>query len=182
MEINGFGRQDLLYSNMAQTPKTLMRDVLPNEREVEVKVDISKEGMEALREKVQPSTINMEEWLREREILPKLQMDPVGSHYFEMAKYEGELLEQVKLEKGEYTVDDIIDIQSKAYQKSYQELQKAYENGERDIYICNGMIDGKMQYHQVTQEEDFAYLKQAYERLSEKVALYASIQKYRIEK
>lgn len=179
MEIKGLGQFSLLEANNVQTKKVLAKDVIPELKDVEVKVDISKEGMEALRMQVQemPGRIDVEEMMRDREILPKLQMDPVGTHYFQMAKYEGEFLEKVKEVKGNaYTIEDIRDVQLKAYNRCYKELEEAYEKGERDIYICNGVVDGKAQYHQVTKEEDFSYLKEAFERLDRKATLYQQLQ------
>lgn len=184
MEIKGLGQFSLLETNNLQTKRVLAKDVIPELKDVEVKVDLSKEGMAALRKQVQemPGHIDVEEMMRAREILPKCQIDPVGTHYFQMAKYEGEFLEKVKEVKGnEYTIEDIRDIQLKAYNRCYKELQETYEKGERDIYIVNGIIDGKTQYHKVTKEEDFEYLKKAYERLAKKTEIYATIQNNRVE-
>lgn len=184
MDIKGLGIPDLLHTRVATQPKVLAREVLPELKDVDVKVDISKEGMEALRKQVQemPGTIDMEEWMQTREILPKLQMDPVGTHYWQMAEYEGELLEKVKEVKGnEYTVDDIRDIHAKAYNRCFKELEAAWDKGERDIYISVGVVDGKSQYHQVTPEEDFEYLKQAYERMQKKVEIFESIRQSEIK-
>lgn len=109
-------------------------------------------------------------------------MDPVGTHFFQMAEYEGELLEKVKEVKGdEYTVEDIRDIQAKAYDRYFKELETVWDKGEREIYISNGLVDGKMQYHKVTKEEDFEYLKQAYERLQRKTDIFETIQNNKIE-
>lgn len=89
MEIKGIGMPDLLHTKVEKQPKVLAREVIPELKAVEVKVDISKEGMEALRKQVQemPGSVDMEEWMQTREILPKLQMDPVGTHYWKMAEY-----------------------------------------------------------------------------------------------
>ena len=185
MDIKGLGMPDLLHVKMENKAKVLAREVLPELKDMEVRVDISREGMEALRKKVQemPGTIDMEEWMKAREVLPKLQMDPVGTHYFQMAEYEGALLEKVKAEKGDkYTAEDIRDIQTRAYDRYYKELQKAWDNDERDIYISNGIVDGKAQYHQVSEEEDFEYLKQAYERLQKKVEIFQSLKQSGIKK
>ena len=57
-------------------------------------------------------------------------------------------------------------------------MEEVYGKGEREIYISNGLVDGKMQYHKVTKEEDFEYLKQAYERLQSKVDIFEMIQTY----
>lgn len=184
MEIKGLGMPDLLHIKVETQPKVLAREVIPELKDVEVKVDISKEGMEALRKQVQemPRSVDMEEWMQTREILPKLQMDPVGTHLSQMAEYEGELLEKVKEVKGdEYTVEDIRDIQAKAYDRYFKELETVWDKGEREIYISNGLVDGKMQYHKVTKEEDFEYLKQAYERLQRKTDIFETIQNNKIE-
>lgn len=185
MDIKGLGMPDLLHIKMENKAKVLAKEVLPELKDMEVRVDISREGMEALRKEVQemPGNIDMEEWMKTREVLPKLQMDPVGTHYFQMAEYEGELLEKVKAEKGDkYTAEDIRDIQARAYDRYYKELQKAWDNDERDIYISNGIVYGKAQYHQVSKEEDFEYLKQAYERLQKKVEIFQSLKQSGIKK
>ena len=185
MDIKGLGMPDLLHVKMENKAKVLAKEVLPELKDMEVRVDISREGMEALRKEVQemPGNIDMEEWMKTREVLPKLQMDPVGTHYFQMAEYEGELLEKVKAEKGDkYTAEDIRDIQTRAYDRYYKELQKAWDNDERDIYISNGIVYGKAQYHQVSKEEDFEYLKQAYERLQKKVEIFQSLKQSGIKK
>lgn len=185
MDIKGLGMPDLLHVKMENKAKVLAREVLPELKDMEVRVDISREGMEALRKKVQemPGTIDMEEWMKAREVLPKLQMDLVGTHYFRMAEYEGELLEKMKEEKEDkYTVEDIRDIQTRVYDRYYKELQKTWDNHERDIYISNGIVDGKAQYHQVSEEEDFEYLKQAYERLQKKVEIFQSLKQSGIKK
>lgn len=185
MDIKGLGMPDLLHVKMENKAKVLAKEVLPELKDMEVRVDISREGMEALRKEVQemPGNIDMEEWMKTREVLPKLQMDPVGTHYFQMAEYEGELLEKVKAEKGDkYTAEDIRDIQTRAYDRYYKELQKAWDNDERDIYISNGIVYGKAQYHQVSKEEDFEYLKQAYESLQKKVEIFQSLKQSGIKK
>lgn len=183
MEVKGIGMPDLLYTNGAQQQKVLAKEVIPQLQNVEVKVDISKEGMEALRKQVQemPGAIDVKENLRMREILPKLQIDPTGTHYWKMAEYEGELLEKLKKVKGdEYTAEDIREIQLKVYNTCCEELEDIYEKGEREIYISTGLVDGKFQYHKVTKEEDFEYLKEAYERMQRKIEIFESIQQYRI--
>ena len=185
MDIKGLGMPDLLHVKMENKAKVLAKEVLPELKDMEVRVDISREGMEALRKEVQemPGNIDMEEWMKTREVLPKLQMDPVGTHYFQMAEYEGELLEKVKAEKGDkYTAEDIRDIQTRVYDRYYKELQKTWDNHERDIYISNGIVYGKAQYHQVSKEEDFEYLKQAYERLQKKVEIFQSLKQSGIKK
>lgn len=145
---------------------------------ISVKVDISKEGLEALRKEVQamPGAINWEKEMRFREILPKLQMDPAGTHYTEMRNSWQTALAEIKDQKGNYNLEDIFTATMESYAGQYYKLVQSYEEGSRDIYVSDGVVNGEVEYHKVTLEEDLTYLNQAFERSAEGAAMYAGMQ------
>lgn len=157
-----------------------VKEAVPDlkEKNISVKVDISKEGMEALRKEVQamPGAIDFEKQMRFREILPKLQMDTAGNHYIEMRDSWQAALAEIKDQKGNYNLEDIFSATMESYAGQYYNLVQSYEDGSRDIYVSDGVVDGEFEYHKVTLEEDLEYLNQAFERSAEGAAMYAGMQ------
>lgn len=159
-----------------------IKDAVPELKEKTIKTDsaeFSKEGMQALRERVQnmPGHMDVEEIMRMKEILPKLKMNPADEFYWAMKEDMQNSLNAVKESKGTYTLDDLIAVRMEAYEKQYDSLQQAYRDGSREIYVCDGMDEnGRMQYHQVTKEEDEAYLKEAFGRAADSLMFAAKSQ------
>lgn len=142
-------------------------------------VDFSREGMAALRERVQemPGHIDVEEIMQMKEILPKLRMNPSDDFLWEMREDMQNSLDAIKKSKGDYSLDDLIAIRMEAYTKQYTALQKEYENGTRDIYVSDGIDEnGKLQYHKVSWEEDLAYLNEAFGRVADSLVFSAKSQ------
>ena len=156
-----------------------IRDVVPELKGRQIKTDsleLSREGMTALREKVQsmPGHIDVEELKQMKEILPKLKMNPEDDFYWAMRNDMQSSLDAIKQSKGSYTLDDMISIRMEAYTKQYDALQKLYEDGSRDIYISDGIDEnGKLQYHKVSQEEDVAFLNDAFGRIADSLGFTA---------
>ena len=111
------------------------------DKQISVKVDISKEGLDALRQKVQemPEYIDFEKEMRFREILPKLQMDPVGSLYGEMSSEWQAELDAIKEYNGSYDLEDMISATMKSYAKQYHGLMQGHADGSRDIYVSDSL-------------------------------------------
>ena len=137
-----------------------IKDVVPELKGRQIKTDsleLSREGMAALREKVQsmPGHIDVEEIKQMKEILPKLKMNPEDDFYWAMRNDMQSSLDANKQSKGSYTLEDLISIRMDAYTRQYDALQKSHEDGSRDIYISDGIDEnGKLQYHKVSQEEE----------------------------
>ena len=144
------------------------------DKQISVKVDISKEGLDALRQKVQemPEHIDFEKEMRFREILPKLQMDPAGSLYSEMSSEWQAELDDIKEYNGSYDLEDIISATMKSYAKQYHGLVQGHADGSRDIYVSDSLEE----YHKVGLEEDLGYLDKAFERATSRTVMYAGMQ------
>ncbi len=161
------------------SPKKI-KEAIPKLQEQQIRADsvsFSREGMQALREQVQfmPGQIDVREIMRMKEILPKLRMNPSDDFLWAMRKDMQSSLNAIKQSKGSYTLDDLISVRMEAYEKQYDALQKSYEDGVRDIYVSDGIDEnGKLQYHRVTQEEDAAYLNEAFEHIADGLAFSAA--------
>ncbi len=159
-----------------------VKEVVPELKDRQIKTDsveFSKEGMDALRKHVQnlPGHIDVEEIMRMKEILPKLKMNPEDDFYWAMRNDMQSSLNAIKESAGTYTLDDLITIRMEAYTKQYDALQKSYADGTRDIYVSDGMDkNGKLQFHQVSEEEDRAYLKKAFDRIADSLMFAAKSQ------
>ncbi|MBP3489748.1 MAG: hypothetical protein J6K53_15345 [Roseburia sp.] len=159
-----------------------IKDVIPELKDRKISTDsvtFSREGMAALRSQVQsmPGHIDVEEIMRMREILPKLCMNPSDDFLWAMRDDMQSSLNAIKQSKGNYTLDDLISIRMEAYVRQYDALQQSYEGGLRDIYVSDGIDEnGKLQYHKVTQEEDTAYLNQAFDSIADSLKFSAESQ------
>lgn len=157
-----------------------MQDAVPELKGRKIRIDsleLSKEGMAALRGKVQsmPGRIDMEEMMQMREILPKLKLNPEDDLYWAMREDMQNSLDAIKQSKGNYTLDDLISIRMDAYTRQYNALQKSYEDDSRDIYICDGSnAEGKLQYHKVSKGEDVTFLNQAFDRIADSLGFTAN--------
>lgn len=156
-----------------------VKDVTPQlqDKEISVKLDISKEGMEALRKEVQamPGHVDFEKQKKLREILPKLQMDPVGTHYQEMNAYSNDALAKIKEYNKNYGLEELFAVKMEGFVKQYRNTILRHEDGSRDIYV----MDSLEEYHKVESEEDLQYLRQAFERSARSVSMFASVQEQR---
>ena len=129
-----------------------IKDVVPELKERQIRtdsVDISKEGMEALRKQVQsmPGHIDVEEVMRMREILPKLKMNPSDDFLWAMRKDMQSSLDAIKQSNGSYTLDDLISVRMNAYSRQYDALQQSYADSTRDIYVSDGIDEnGKISF------------------------------------
>ena len=160
--------------------KKRIRDAVPEMAEHPIctdSVDFSKEGMAALREQVQSMSghIDVEEIRRMKEILPKLKMNPSNDFLWAMQHDMQNSLNAIKEKKGSYTLDDLISIRMEAYTRQYDDLQKSYADGSRDIYVSDRIDEnGKLQYHKVTQKEDLEYLNGAFDRITDSMVFSAT--------
>ena len=162
-----------------------IKDVVPELKGRQIKTDsleLSREGMAALREKVQsmPGHMDVEEIKQMKEILPKLKMNSEDDFYWAMRNDMQSSLDAIKQAKGSDTLDDLISIRMEAYKRQYDALQKSYENGSRDIYISDGIDEnGKLQYYKVSQEEDVAFLNDAFGRIADSLGFTAKSREIR---
>lgn len=151
------------------------KDVIPElrDKEISVAVDISKEGMEALRKEVQsmPGRIDWEKEMAFRKILPKLQMDPAGAHYEKLNVYSNDALAKIKEYNKDYGLEELFAVRMEAYAIQYRNTVLGQEDGSRDFYV----MDSLEEYHKVEAEEDLQYLQQAFERSARNVSMIASI-------
>lgn len=164
LEQPGFVRNENLKQIKDAVPELKNRQICMDS------VDFSEEGRAALREQVQsmPGHIDVEEMIRMHEIIPKLRANPSDDFLWAMRDDMQNSLNAIKQLNGSYTFDDLITIRMTAYAEQYDALQKSYADGSRDIYISDGIDEnGKLQYHKVTQEEDFTYLKEAFDRIAD---------------
>ena len=147
------------------------------DKEIFLKVDISKEGMEALRKEVQamPGHIDFEKQKKLREILPKLQMDPVGAHYEKMNAYSNDALAKIKEYNKNYGLEELFAVKMEGFVKQYRNTILGHEDGSRDIYVQESLEE----FHKVELEEDLEYLSQAFERSARSVSMFASVQEQR---
>ena len=168
-------KEDIQEMNKPVAVKEAMPEL--KDKDIVIKVDISKEGLEALRKQVQemPGRIDFEKEMRFREILPKLQMDPAGTLYEDMRSTWQDDLDEIKEWQGHYGLEDIVTATMKSYAGQYHKLVQGHEDGSRDIYVSDSLEE----YHKVGLEEDLGYLDQAYERAVSGTAMYAGMQEQR---
>ena len=166
--VNGFSFEGNL--KVLNNPVRI-KDVTPQlqDKEISVKIDISKEGMEALRKEVQamPGYIDFEKQKKLREILPKLQMDPVGAHYEKMNAYSNDALAKIKEYNMDYGLEELFVAKMEGFVKQYRNTILGHEDGSRDIYVQESL------------EEDLEYLSQAVERSARSISMFASVQEQR---
>lgn len=174
--INGFVFEGNLN---VQTNPVMVKDISPQlqDKEISVKLDISKEGMEALRKEVQamPGHIDFEKQKKLREILPKLQMDPVGAHYQEMNAYSNDALAKIKEYNMDYGLEELFAVKMEGFVKQYRNTILGHEDGSRDIYVQESLEE----FRKLELDEDLAYLSQAFERSARSVSMFASVQEQR---
>ena len=171
-----FVGNEKVYGTQDADKPVLIKEVRPElqDKEIAVKVDISKEGMDALRKQVQgmPGHIDFEKEMKFREILPKLQMDPAGDLYGQMRSEWQKELDAIKAQNGYYNLEDIVSETMKSYAKQYHELVQGHADGSRDIYVSDSLDE----YHKVGLEEDFGYLDKAFDRAASSAVSYAGMQ------
>ena len=79
-------------------------------------------------------------------------------------------LNAIKKQKGSYTMDEMLSVRMGAYADAYEALERAYADGTRDVWVSDGIDEnGNLKYHQVTKEEDFAYLDTGFERMKREI-------------
>lgn len=133
--------------------------------------------MEALRKEVQamPGHIDFEKQKKLREILPKLQMDPVGAHYEKMNAYSNDALAKIKEYNKNYGLEELFAVKMEGFVKQYRNTILGHEDGSRDIYVQESLEE----FRKVELEEDLGYLSQAFERSARSVSMFASVQEQR---
>ena len=174
--INGFSFEGNLK---VQNAPVRVKDITPQlqDKEISVKIDISKEGMEALRKEVQamPGHIDFEKQKKLREMLPKLQMDPVGAHYEKMNAYSNDALAKIKEYNKNYGLEELFAVKMEGFVKQYRNTILGHADGSRDIYVQESLEE----FCKVELEEDLGYLSQAFERSARSVSMFASVQEQR---
>lgn len=161
-----------------ENAKTI-KDVVPSLKDAPIKVDISEEGRKALREQVQnmPGHFDLEEEMRMREILPKLKLDPVYEHRTAMDSMIQSSYDEIKQHKDYYSIDDLVNVRMDAYARQYFRISKENDQGNREYYLSAGMDENnKLQFHQVSKEEDLEYLDEAFNQKGRSLGTLAGIQ------
>ena len=176
MNIHKIGDFSFVGNTKVSDKQIQVKEAVPELRDKEIflKVDISKEGLTELRKSVQemPEHIDFEKDMRFREILPKLQMDPVGSLYGEMSSEWQAELDDIKEYNGSYDLEDMISATMKSYAKQYHGLMQGHADGSRDIYVSDSLEE----YHKVGLKEELGYLDKAFERATSRTVMYAGMQ------
>ena len=176
MNIHKIGDFSFVGNTKVSDKQIQVKEAVPElqDKDICIKVDISKEGLAKLRKSVQemPGHIDFEKEMRFREILPKLQMDPVGSLYSEMSSEWQAELDGIKEYNGSYDLEDMISATMKSYAKQYHGLVQGHADGSRDIYVSDSLEE----YHKVGLEEDLGYLDKAFERATSRTVMYAGMQ------
>lgn len=145
-------------------------------------ISFSTEGMEALHGQKLHGAVDVEAMKRMHEILPKLKYNPSDDFLWAMRDDISTELQQIKEEKGSYTLDDIYSIRLNAYAKQYNALKEAYAEGTREIYVNDGIDENdNFKFHKVTQEEDFVYLDKAFERIKENMLFSLTSKEFMLE-
>ncbi|MBR5565838.1 MAG: hypothetical protein IKW08_06715 [Roseburia sp.] len=179
MQINNIDKWNLLNSNYATKHEYLKQfsDTL-NFKNINkpVTVSISPEGLRALHGQKLKGSVNISKRQEEEKILSKLSYNPSDEHLWAIRGDVTNALAALKEHQKNYTLDDILSIRLEAYANQYTSLQKAYADGTREIWVCEGFDqNNEFLYHQVTQEEDFEYLDAGFTRIkNEFVSLLAS--------
>lgn len=177
MQVNSIDKWNLLDYKNTKKHEQLQRVTdhsAWNNDNKSVTVSISEEGLRALHGQKLRGAVDTEEMKRMEEIIPKLSINPEDEFYWALRNDMSQALEAIKEQKGSYDLDDLLSIRMEAYANQYNSLLQSYENGTRDIYVCDGEDEnGKLQYHQVTMEEDIAYLDAAFSRIAESMAFSA---------
>ena len=176
MNIHKIGDFSFVGNTKVSDKQIQVKEAVPElqDKEIFLKVDISKEGLAALRKSVQemPGHIDFEKEMQFREILPKLQMDPAGSLYSEMRSEWQSELNDIKEYNGSYDLEDVISATMKSYAEQYHKLVQGHVDGSRDIYVSDSLEE----YHKVGLEEDLGYLDKAFERATSGTVMYAGMQ------
>lgn len=184
MQINGFDKWNLLEyaKTIRQEPLSRISDHL--DWKVENKADtlsISEEGLRALHGTKLPGAVDVEKMKRMQEILPKLSYNPADEHLWGLRGKVTDAMTILKKQKEKYTLDDMISIRLEAYASEYSSLQKAYTFGTREVWISDGIDeDGDFKFHQVTEEEDFGYLEEGFERMKKEIVSTLAIKENEI--
>lgn len=135
-----------------------------------VTLSISEEGLRALHGQKLKGAVDVEELKRMEEILPKLSYNPADEHLWDMRNGITNDLNTIKEQKGSYTMDEMLSVRMGAYADAYEALERAYADGTRDVWVSDGIDEnGNLKYHQVTTEEDFAYLDTGFERMKREI-------------
>ena len=184
MQINGFDKWNLLEyaKTIKQEPLSRVTDHPDWKAENKsVTLSISEEGLRALHGTKLPGAVDVEKVKQMEEILPKLSYNPADEHLWAMRGKVTDAMTVLKEQKENYSLDDMISIRLDAYASEYSNLQKAYANGTREVWITDGFDnDGGFKFHQVTEEEDFAYLKEGFERMKKEIVSTLAIKENEI--
>lgn len=173
MQIQGIDKWNLLdYAKTIQHQEMQRVSENPEWKDANktVTVSISNEGLRALHGQKLKGSVDVEEMKRMEEILPKLSYNPADEHLWGMRNGITNELNVIKEQKGQYTMDEMLSVRMGAYADAYEALEKAYADGTRDVWVSDGIDEnGKLQFHQVTKEEDFAYLDAGFERMKKEI-------------
>lgn len=169
MQVNSIDKWNLLdYENTKkheQLQRVTDHSALNNDNK-SVTVSISQEGLRILHGTKLHGSVDMAKRRELEEIFPKLSYNPADEHLWAVRSKVTDALTALKEQKENYTLDDILSIRLEAYANQYNNLQKAYADGTREVWISDGIDEnGEFKFHQVTEEEDFSYLDAGFDRM-----------------
>lgn len=123
-----------------------------------VSVDISEEGIEALRNHTQEMSPTVE--VTEERVMTAADTNEVEfEHYSKMMDLTGDIYEKIRKEENrEIDMNDIMKTMMDTYETLYNDILKAHENGDREV---DYQITGKQS---ITLEQDLAGLDKAFNR------------------
>ncbi|MBE5853582.1 MAG: hypothetical protein E7299_11660 [Lachnospiraceae bacterium] len=157
-----------------------------------VKVDLSEEGLssvekiqylrKAVQEMPDSGAVNFQELMELKEILPKVQMDPVYSHFEKIRDSRYGFLNTETEEDAVTNLQDVVTSWMKAYALQYDALVKAHADGSRDVYVQNygeTTESGNFVFHKVELAEDMEYMDAAFEKAGQAISMMAQVHENR---
>lgn len=166
MKINDTLSYDRFSSLVHQEQKAAnrknMSEVLQNKSERAVNIEISEEGMAALRGKVQGTSGDKVNMLYQREECSAVEFDSTGADVWSqsLSVHRSASLRAIRESGQEYGFEDIMAASLESYADLYEEINEGYENGTREIWVADG-ANGK---RKLTKEEEIERLNSAYQK------------------
>lgn len=166
MKINDTLSYDRFSSLVHQEQKTAnrknMNEVLQNKSVRAANIEISEEGMAALRENVKGINGDKANMLYQSEECPAVELDSTGADVWSqsLSVHRSASLRAIRESGQEYGFEDIMTASLESYADLYEEINEGYENGTREVWVADGE-NGK---RKLTKEEEIERLNRAYQK------------------
>lgn len=185
MQVNKFDKWDLLnYEHAVKTEELKRVSDVPEYKKLDkaVTVSISQEGLRALHGQKLHGAVDMSKRREEEQIFKKLSYNPADEHLWALRGEVTDALTALKEKQDDYSLDDILSIRFEAYANQYDALKKAYAEGTRDVWVCDGLDEnGELKYHQLTEEEDLACLEEGFAKMQRGIINTLGVKKQAIK-